>query len=94
MAVMFLVLALVYSYGPDIKRPFKFFSHGALVTLIGQFVFSEFFRIYIQSVGSDNLFYGAVGGIIGLMTWLYVMELLMLAGAQVNHELGEPAAEV
>ncbi|MCX5784522.1 MAG: YihY/virulence factor BrkB family protein [Elusimicrobia bacterium] len=87
--VIFLVLALVFSFGPNIKRPFKLFSYGAFVTLVGQFVFSELFRIYLHSTGPYNLFYGAAGGIIGLMTWLYIMGFMILAGAQVNHELGE-----
>jgi membrane protein len=87
--LMFFVLALVFSFGPNIQRPFKLFSQGAFVTISGQFVFSEFFRLYLQSSGSYNLFYGAAGGIIGLMTWLYMMGLMILAGAQVNHELGK-----
>ncbi|MFH1620063.1 MAG: YihY/virulence factor BrkB family protein [bacterium] len=86
--VMLFDLALVFSFGPGIKRPFRLFSPGALVTLAGWFGFSELFRLYIQSAGPHNLFYGAAGGIIGLMTWLYLMGLMMLAGAQVNHELG------
>ena len=87
--VQLVVLAMLFSFGPDIHRPFKLLSHGAFITIIGQFVFSEIFSIYIQNAGSYNLFYGAAGGIIGLMTWLYMMGLMILIGAQVNHELGE-----
>jgi len=87
--LMFLVLAMLFSYGPNIKRPFKLFSPGAFVTLGGQFLFSEVFRLYLENSGSYNLFYGAAGGIVGLMTWLYMMGLMILTGAQVNHELGK-----
>ena len=87
--LMFLVLAMLFSYGPNIQRPFKVFSPGAFITLVGQFIFSEFFRYYLENSGSFNVFYGAAGGIVGLMSWLYMMGLMILAGAQVNHELGK-----
>jgi len=86
---IFLILALVFSFGPNIKRTFKLFSHGACLTLGGQVVFSELFRIYLHKRGVFNLFYGTAGGIVILMTWLYIMGLMILAGAQVNHELDE-----
>ena len=88
-AAIFIILALVFSFGPNIKRPLRLLSPGAMLTLGGQIVFSELFRIYLHKRGPFNLFYGTAGGIIVLMSWLYIMGLMILAGAQVNHELGE-----
>ncbi len=86
-AAMFFTVEIIFSVGPCIKKRFTFVSWGSFVTLAGWFVLSEAFGLYFQNAPSYNLFYGTAGGIIGLMTWLYLMGLMILVGAQVNYEL-------
>lgn len=86
-AAMFFTIEIIFSLGPCIKKRFTIVSWGSFVTLAGWFVLSEAFGIYFQNAPSYNLFYGTAGGIVGLMTWLYLMGLMILVGAQVNYEL-------
>ncbi|OGS04788.1 MAG: hypothetical protein A3G41_04050 [Elusimicrobia bacterium RIFCSPLOWO2_12_FULL_59_9] len=86
-AVMFFGVALIFSFGPGGRNRLKLVTPGTLVTIAGWLLFSEAFGVYLNNIGPRNLVYGAAGGVIGLLTWLYAMGFMILVGAQVNREL-------
>jgi len=42
------------------------------------------FRIYVKNFGKYNETYGALGGVVVLMVWLYLTGALLLMGGQIN----------
>lgn len=88
LAIITIVLATFYRYGPDRKNPkWQWVSWGAgaatLIWLIG----TALFFLYAQNYGSFSKSYGIFAGIIILMTWLHLSAFIFLLGAEVNHRL-------
>ena len=42
------------------------------------------FKLYVENFGNFNKVYGALGGVIVLMTWLYLSSFTVLIGAEIN----------
>jgi len=64
-------------------------------------VASAAFAFYVANFGSYNKTYGAIGGVIVFLTWLWISNIAVLVGAEFNAELergrqieaGHPAEE-
>ncbi|GGN12189.1 YihY/virulence factor BrkB family protein [Halarchaeum nitratireducens] len=56
---------------------------GAFVAATGWLAFGALFRAYVAYAG-DSQAYGVLGGVMLLLTWLYVAALVVLVGAVVN----------
>ncbi len=78
-------LAVLYRYGPDREKPqWQWASPGALAATIMWLAASIGFTIYVTNFGSYNKTYGALGGVVVLLTWLYISSLVVLIGAVIN----------
>ena len=89
-AVMTLGLAIIYRYAPD--RPnarWQWVSWGAIMATILWLVVTALFFIYAQNFAGFSDSYSLFAGIIVLMMWLNFTGLIVLVGAEVNHQLEE-----
>jgi membrane protein len=81
-------LAVIFRYGPQRRRPkWRWISPGAVVAMIVGLVASVGFSIYVSLLGNYNKTYGALGAIIVVLLWLYLMAFAVLFGAALNAEL-------
>jgi membrane protein len=81
-------LAVIFRYGPQRRRPkWRWVSPGAVVAMIVGLAASVGFSIYVSLLGSYNKTYGALGAIIVVLLWLYLMAFAALFGAALNAEL-------
>ncbi|MDA1192402.1 MAG: YihY/virulence factor BrkB family protein [Candidatus Poribacteria bacterium] len=76
--------SLLYSVVRTRPLPLKDVFPGALTFGVLWLAATAGFRFYIMNVANVGRFYGAVGGIIVLMTWFYVSSLLLFFGGEVN----------
>ena len=83
-ALLLLVLDILYAFGPDRRRPFRWLTPGAVFALAGWFLLSFGFSIYAAHFSSYNRVYGTLGGIILFLLYLYLSAMALLAGALVN----------
>src|SRR6185436_18609986 len=60
---------------------------GAIVATLLWLVSSFIFKFYISTFTNYEATYGAVGGIIILLLWLYISGLGILVGAEMNAEI-------
>jgi membrane protein len=86
-ALVALGLAIVNYYGPDAEQEWVWVSPGSVVATTLWLAVSLLFRVYVVNFGNYNETYGALGGVIVLMLWLYISGLAILAGAELNAEI-------
>jgi len=60
---------------------------GAIVTTVVWILVTLLFRAYVQNFGSYNKTYGTLGGVIALLTWMYLSMLVILSGGELNAEI-------
>jgi membrane protein len=83
--VVMLGLAILYRYAPDRKKPqWRWVSPGAVAATILWVIASIGFTIYVANFNSYDKTYGSLGGVIVLLTWLYLSALMVLLGAVIN----------
>jgi membrane protein len=82
-AIMF-VAALIYYLLPDVKQKFKFITPGSIIGTLVWLLASWGFAVYVSHFGSYNVTYGSIGGVIVLMTWLYITGFILLMGGEIN----------
>lgn len=80
-------LAVIFRYGPQRRRPqWRWVTPGAIVAVIVGLVASIGFSIYVSLLGNYNKTYGALGAVIIMLMWLYLMAFAVLFGAALNAE--------
>ena len=88
--LLFLVsvlFAVLYWGAPNVKLPFRLFSPGALLAVLGWVIASVAFAFYVSNFGSYNKTYGALAGPIVFLLWLWLSNICVLLGAELNAEL-------
>ena len=89
-AVILMVLlsfALTFHVGPDVRHPWVWVTPGSLAGTVAFLVFCILFRVYVQNFGSYNQSLGVLGGVIVLLSWFWVVALVLLAAAEMDREL-------
>ena len=77
--LVMLGLAVLYRYAPNRDEPqWRWVSPGAMAATILWVVASIGFTVYVANFNSYDKTYGSLGGVIILLTWLY------LSGAVIN----------
>ena len=70
------------------KQPgFRWVTPGGLLAVVIWVVASAAFAFYVANFGSYNKTYGALGGVIVFLVWLWISNIAMLLGAELNAEL-------
>jgi membrane protein len=82
------MIALLYYAAPNVKHPkFQWVSPGSLLAVLLWIVASALFAFYVANFSSYNKTYGALGGVIVFLTWLWITNNVILLGAEVNAEI-------
>ncbi|MEO8550371.1 MAG: YihY/virulence factor BrkB family protein [Kofleriaceae bacterium] len=89
--VMF-VWALVYKWLPNTDAPLHVFTPGAIVGVLAWLGMSALFGLYLQHFNSYDTMYGALGGAIIFLLWLWLSNIMLLAGAEINDVLADMRA--
>jgi membrane protein len=80
-------IALLYYATPNVKQPkFRWISMGALIALLVLAVTTVGFGFYVANFSNYNRTYGAIGGVIVLLLWLWLANLSLLFGAEFDAE--------
>ena len=82
------VVALLYYATPNVQQPkLRWISVGAAVAILIAIVASVFFSIYVAKFGSYNKVYGSLAGVVVTLIFLWITNLALLLGAEINAEL-------
>jgi membrane protein len=86
--VVSLMFALLYWAAPNVRHPrFRWVSPGGVLAVIGWLIASLAFAFYVANFGSYNKTYGALAGPIVFLVWLWISNIMVLLGAELNAEL-------
>ncbi|SFA90010.1 membrane protein [Poseidonocella pacifica] len=81
-------LSLLYRFGPARDNPkWRWVSVGSVASTILWVAGTIGFSIYAKNFGSYNETYGTLGGVIILLTWLWLSSFIVLSGAELNSEM-------
>jgi membrane protein len=72
---------------PNLKRPWRWVTPGSVFVMLAWLLVSKGFNVYVHYVGGYSKTYGALGGLMILMLWIYIVSLIVLVGAEVNCQL-------
>jgi membrane protein len=88
LAALFVVmLAVLYYASPNAKqRGFTWVTPGSVVALVGWIIASVGFALYVANFGSYDKTYGTLAGVVVLLVWLWITNLAVLFGHQLNAE--------
>ena len=88
------IFSLLYYATPNVRQPkFRWFTVGGLVALLAWVVASAGFAFFVTHFSSYNRTYGSLAAVIVLLVWLWISNLALLFGAELNAEL-ERAREI
>lgn len=87
------IIALLYRYAPNRSEPrWDLASAGGLLATTGLIAGSYAFSTYVNTFAVYQTTYGSLGAVAVLMTWLWVAAYCILAGAELNAEVGSRLA--
>jgi membrane protein len=86
--VLLAVVGLLYYVCPNVRQPgFPWITPGGVLALVVWALGSFGLGIYASHFGSYDKTYGTLGGVILFLFWLWVSNLALLLGAELNAEL-------
>jgi membrane protein len=87
-AVAMLVFSYIYYVTPDVRqRSFRWVTPGAAVGVTLWLLASAGFSVYLSRVADVGAVYGAFAGAIVLVVWLWLTNVALLLGAELNAEI-------
>ena len=83
-----LAVAVLYHSSPNVRQPsFRWLGIGAGVAIVIWILASVGFGFYVGNFGSYNKTYGALAGVVVFLLWLWITNLALLFGAELDAEL-------
>ena len=88
-AIVFMaMLAFLFYAAPNVRHPsFRWVSPGAILAVVIWLIASGAFAFYVANFGSYNKTYGTLAGVIVFLTWLWISNIAVLLGAELNAEV-------
>jgi len=88
LVMVMIVVAVLYYATPNVKQPkFKWISVGAAIAILIWVLASVAFAFYVANFGNYNKTYGSLAGVIVALLWLWITNLALLLGAEIDSEL-------
>jgi membrane protein len=86
--ILVVMVAILYYATPNVKQPkFRWMSIGALVALLVLVVASVLFGLYVTNFSNYAKNYGALAGVVIFLLWLWIANLALLFGAELDAEI-------
>jgi membrane protein len=86
-ALFVVLIAILYYASPNVKlRGFKWVTPGSIVALVVWLLASAAFAFYVANFGSYNKTYGTLGGLVVMLMWMWITNIAILFGHQLNAE--------
>lgn len=82
------IFGILYYTAPNVRQPgFRWITPGGILALALWLAASAGFAIYVANFSSYSATYGSIAGVIVFLVWLWISNLALLMGAEMNAEL-------
>jgi membrane protein len=82
------MLAILYWASPNVRHPgFRWLSPGGVLAVAIWVIASAAFALYVANFSSYNKTYGSLAAIVIFLVWLWISNIAILLGAELNAEL-------
>ncbi|HEX6116370.1 MAG TPA: YihY/virulence factor BrkB family protein [Solirubrobacterales bacterium] len=82
------MMSVLFWTAPNVKQPgFRWITPGGVVAVVLWLVASLLFAFYVANFGAYNATYGSIAAVIVFLVWLWITNLAILFGAELNAEL-------
>ena len=86
--VVSFMFSILYWAAPNVRHPgFRWLSPGGVFAVAVWVIASAAFALYVSNFSSYNKTYGALGGVIIFLVWLWISNIAVLLGAEWNAEI-------
>ena len=82
--VMIFIFVVIYKLAPAKRLTWKEVIPGAVFSTLGWVVVSFGFSFYIDNFNNYSRFYGSLGAVFILMTWLFIISIIFILGVEIN----------
>ena len=88
LVVFALMLAVLYSASPNVRHGgFRWVTPGAALAVVVWLAASALFALYVSNFGSYNKTYGSLATVIIFLVWMWISNLAILIGVEVDAEV-------
>ncbi len=88
LVIFMLLLAVLYWATPNVRQGgFRWVSPGAVLAVVVWLIASGLFAVYVANFSSYNKTYGALAGVIIFLVWLWISNIAILLGLELDAEL-------
>ncbi|QYH35264.1 YihY/virulence factor BrkB family protein [Salinibacterium sp. M195] len=85
--ILTLIIAVLYYYTPNIRHErMRWVSTGAVFAIVTWGLATAAFGFYVSTIANYDRVYGWLGGALALLIWLYISNLAIVAGIEVDAE--------
>lgn len=85
--IVAVMISVLYYASPNAKLSgFKLVSAGGLLAVIIWLIASALFAFYVANFGSYNKTYGSLASVVVFLVWLWITNVAILLGAELNSE--------
>jgi membrane protein len=86
--VVAIMFSILYYASPNVRQPgFRWVTPGGVLAVVVWILASAAFGIYVANFGSYNKTYGSLGAIVIFLVWLWLTNVAILLGAELNAEI-------
>lgn len=86
--LVIVIIAVLYYATPNVRQPkIRWMSVGSFIALMIFVLASLGFGFYVANFGNYNKTYGAIGGVIVMLLWLWILNMSLLFGAEFDAEM-------
>ncbi|MFK5582199.1 YihY/virulence factor BrkB family protein [Serinicoccus sp. LYQ131] len=88
LVILMTIVGLLYWGTPNVRQPtFLWLSPGAVLAVLTSIVAGAGFFLYAMNSGSYNATYGALGGVIILLLMVWLINVALVLGAELDAEI-------
>jgi membrane protein len=86
--LVIVLIAVLFHVTPNVRQPrFRWISPGAVVAIVVWILASAGFGFYVATFANYDATYGSIAGVIVFLLWMWLTNLALLFGAELDAEV-------